>query len=225
MFDPRAALHRSRLGLRCQSGSSLVELSVVMLVLSIVMLAVIQGFSSFQRTAQSNDVRLQNLDEARVLMATTTKDLRTATRLTASTAPFLIAADREVRFYANIDTNQAPKLVHLYVTTANVLIEEATPADAGSVAPNYTYTGSAVVRFVGRFVANGTGEPLFTYYDATGAQLTSTPLSASDMLAVNSVGVTFAIRKQNAQNVPVTTVVNQVYLPNVYYNPIPTSSP
>ena len=157
-------------------------------------------------------------------MATVTKDLRTATRLQSGTSAFVIAADREVQFYANIDTTTAPKLVHIYVDGSSELIEVAVPADTPLTPPNYTYTGSGVVRFVGRFVANPTSPnvPLFTYYDKNGTQLTSTPLSAADRLAVVSVGITFEIRKVNAVNVPYTTLVNQVYLPNLDFNPIPT---
>jgi Tfp pilus assembly protein PilW len=213
-------------------ATSLVELAVVMMLLSIVMLGIIGGLVSFQRDATSTDIRLQNLDEGRVLMAATTKDLRTATHLLPSTPVFpvnpgnpavVIASDREVEFYANIDTTQAPQLVHIYVDNTSELIETTTAADAGSVAPNYTYTGTPKVRYVGRYVANPVSIPIFSYYDANGVKLTTTPLSVADGLSVVSIGVTFAIAKSNGFNVPVTTLVNRVYLPNVYYNPLPAS--
>jgi len=157
--------------LRGERATSLVELAVVMMVLSIVMLGIIGGLVSFQRDATSTDIRLQNLDEGRVLMAATSKDLRTATRLSATLAPFpvdpnnsnvVIANKREVEFYANIDTTLAPQLVHIYVDNTSELIETVTPADAGSQAPNYTYTGTPHVRYVGRYVANPVGQPIFT---------------------------------------------------------------
>ena len=201
---------------------SMVEIAAVLLILSIVMLTIFRGFLSFQNVAHGNEVRLQNLDEARILMATTTKDLRTATRLQADLSPFVVANKREVKFYANLDTTSAPQLIRLYVDSNNQLIENATKADNGSQPPLYSYTGNPKVRFVGRYVANPTSTPLFRYYDANGNELTNVPLSNADGLAVTSVSITYMIRKQNASNVPYTTLVNTVYLPNVFFNPIPT---
>jgi hypothetical protein len=192
------------------------------MLLSIVMVGMIKGFASFQNDAASVDIRLQNLEEARVLMAATAKDLRTATRLDATLAPFNIAGDRELLFYANVNSPLAPELVHIYVDVTSELIETTLVADAGSLPPNYTYTGTPVVRYVGRYVANPPTQPIFTYYDADGVVLPLTPLSVADAAAVVSVGITFAIAKTNGYNVPVTTLVNRVYLPNVYYNPLPS---
>jgi hypothetical protein len=207
--------------LASEQGSSLVEIAATLLIISIVMLAIMRGFASLQQDSASTDVRLQNLDEARVLMSATAKDLRTATRLQADLAPFVVAADRDVQFYANLNTQSAPELVHIYVDGNNQLIETSLKADVGSQPPLYGYHGTPTLRLVGRYIASPPN-PIFRYYDADGNQLTSTPLSADDALAVVSVGITFAVSKTNAYGVPVTTLVNRVYLPNVYFNPIST---
>ena len=207
---------------RSESGVTLIELVVVCSVMTVILGFVTRTLVVMQNAATGSSLRLQNLDEARILMATTTKDLRTATRLQADLSPFVVANKREVKFYANLDTTSAPQLIRLYVDSNNQLIENATKADNGSQPPLYSYTGNPKVRFVGRYVANPTSTPLFRYYDANGNELTNVPLSNADGLAVTSVSVTYMIRKQNASNVPYTTLVNTVYLPNVFFNPIPT---
>ncbi|GIU87958.1 MAG: hypothetical protein KatS3mg009_2473 [Acidimicrobiia bacterium] len=173
-------------------------------------------------TVTGTGERLRNLEEARNLVAVTAKDIRTAVRLEAGTSPFVLADDREAIFYANLDTTDAPKKVRIRVDGQNQLIEEVWDADAGSVAPDYTYTGTARVRYVGRFVANDVDTPIFEYLDDDGNVLASTPrsVSASDRLAVKSVRITLEVRRTSAFNDNVTTVVNQVRLPNLDYNAV-----
>jgi hypothetical protein len=193
--------------------------------LGMVLLVVYQGIDSMTRAIGGTERRLANLDEGRTLMAVTTKDIRTATRLQAGTSPFVSADQREVVFYANLNNNGAsgsvvdngPRQVRIFVDTDSQLIEEVTKPDASSVPPAYTYTGTAARRFVGRYVANAPSEPIFRFYDVDGAELTATPLSSSDRLAVRSVRVTLSIRRATAFPVANTTLVNTVRLPNVDY--------
>jgi type II secretory pathway pseudopilin PulG len=216
-------IQRFRRRLDSESGVTLVELVVVIGLMSIVLGFVLQGFVSMQNAFVQGETRLENLDEARQLMDTVTKDLRTATSLTAGTDPFLIADSREIKYYANLNNSSGgPVLVHIYVRSDNALLEETTPPDASSVPPNYTYTGSPVARLVGQYVSNTT-TPIFTYYDANGSTL-PTPLSSANQLLVQSIGITLQIKKVMAENIPGTTLTNQVTLPNVYLTVIPTPS-
>ena len=50
---------------------------------------VYQGINSAGQAIGGTEKRLANLDEARTLMAVSTKDVRTATRLQAGTSPFV----------------------------------------------------------------------------------------------------------------------------------------
>ena len=76
---------------RGQYGSSLVEVVVATSLLSLVMFTVFQGVTSTPSALENTSSRLRNLDEARVLMAATSKDLRTAVRLQSGTSPFAVA--------------------------------------------------------------------------------------------------------------------------------------
>ncbi len=96
-------------------------------------------------------------------MAVLTKDTRTAVRLQAGTSPFILADKNEVTFYANLNTTDAPKKVHIFIDSASQLKEEVW-AGTGTK-PNYTFPGAAKTRLVGRFVANNASKPIFEYLD------------------------------------------------------------
>jgi Prokaryotic N-terminal methylation motif len=211
--------------LRGSRGQTLFEVIAVTTILGIVLAMVYAGISSAGQALGGTEKRLANLDEARILMAVSTKDVRTATRLQAGTAPFTTADKREVVFYANLGNDGAsssvvdngPRRVRIYVDPDSQLIEEVTKPAVTSVAPNYVYTGTPERRFVGRYVANPASEPIFRFFDTDGDELTAAPLSSSDRLAISSVQITLAIRRSTTFPIANTTLVNTVRLPNVDY--------
>lgn len=231
--------------LRAESGLTLVEVMVVMLVMSAIMAFTLGSVASFQQSASGGMHRIENLNEGRVLMQVITKDIRTAAKLSAATPPFpdvspydgiTMADDNEVVFFANLNqSTQCPKIIRLYVDGVDKIIESVTEPNLGAVAPcvypdMYPSTPTRT-RLVGRYVANGPDEPIFTYYttDATGALVAftvdQTPLSVADALLVKAVGIELAIRKETSLVVDHTTLENRVRLPNVFYNPPPSPSP
>lgn len=203
-----------------ERGFTMVEVMVTVVMLSIVLAVLYRGLDALQTSAMGSEERLVNLEEGRVMMATITKDIRTAARLDPSGSPFEVADAREVVFYANIGSTNGPSKVHIYVDGENRLIEEVIPPSG--TAPNYTYTTDPKVRAVGSYVVPGS--PLFKYQyysESTSSfvDLASVPLSLDDRKLVESVEVTIAIRKSSNLPTPATTLVNRVRLPNVYYNP------
>jgi hypothetical protein len=220
-----------KLRLRDEDGmTSIVEAVMVMALLSLVLTIFLTSFNSFQLEATGADNRLQNLDEGRILMQVSSKDIRTATPLTAGTSPFLLAKDMEVKFYGMVDptviigSTYGPNLVRFYVNSTNpaapVLIEEVTAPDSNSVPPAWTYTtNTPKVRLVGKYVVNTGAVPIFTYYDVNGTLLGPTPLNAAQMLSVRAVGITVVVRRTASQYLPSTTLTTRVTLPNVYFQP------
>jgi len=204
-----------------ERGFSTVELAVAVGLLSLVLAVIYGALISATRAVEGADQRLTNLGEARLVMDTASKDIRTATKLTASGSAFVTAANNEIVFYGNLNPTLGPKRIRIYVDSNTHLVEEVTDPDSTSVAPNYTYTRNAPRRrFVGRYVANPTSTPIFTYFDAAGNALTPTPLDATRMLQVRSVGIRLMIRKSTNLKVAPTTVVNQVRLPNLSYTAV-----
>jgi Prokaryotic N-terminal methylation motif len=206
-------------------GQSLFEVIVVVMLLGIVLTMVYEGIDSAGQAIGGAEKRLANLDEARVLMAVSTKDVRTATRLQAGTSPFTLADARELIFFANLNNNgvsgsvvdNGPRRVRIFVDSESQLVEEVTKPDAASVPPDYTFSGTPARRFVGRYIANASDQPIFRYFDSSGDELTPTPLSATDLLAVTSVQITLSIRRSTSLPIASTTLVNTVRLPNVDY--------
>ncbi len=205
---------------RGERGSSLLELMTTIFLLTVVMGAVMVGVFSAQNAISGQQLRLENLDQARTLMSALTKDVRTAVRLTASSSPFTVADKNHAVFYANLDTTGAPRKVDLSIDAQSRLIESVWTADAGTTAPNYTYTGAPTVRLVGRYVNNSATNPLFTYLDSDGNQLPNTPLGSSDRLAVKAVEIRLIVKKTTNAYLNDTTLVNQVRLPNLDYNAV-----
>ena len=213
-----------------ERGITLVELLMAMGLLSLVLAAAGAALASYQRTAASSDIRLENLAEAQTIMDVVSRDIRTATRPAErpNEPPFLLAAPNEVRFYANLELTTGPKQVRLYVNTSTGQVIEEAIEPAG--ASPYTYTGTPKVRIVGRHFANATDQPLLTYLDKDGNQIptgtwtsASTPLTAIERLQVDSVRINLSIRKSNNLAVAPTTVRTTVRLPNVDYSPVVTT--
>ena len=215
--------------------SGLLEISAVLLTMGLVLAAVYSSVYSGQNTVLDSNERIRNLDEARTLMATMSKDVRTAVRTEAGTSPFLLADTSNMWFYANLETTSAPRLVHLYIDGQDRLYEEVWVHDPVSVAPQYRYDSKAyrvlpdscdlprcTVRLVGHFVANTSAEPLFTYYPETGAAL-ATPMSGTNanLLSIKSVEIELRVKRDaNRMNVNTTVIQNRVRLPNLEYNAV-----
>ena len=125
-----------------ESGYTLIETMISMLVLALVLTFVYQVLISVQKSTYNANQRLENLEEGRVLMATLTKDIRTAARPTVDTAPFTMAKPKEIIFFANLNTSTIPVRVRVYVDAVGLLREEV-------VKPTGTPDGSALHRHSG----------------------------------------------------------------------------
>ena len=185
-----------------EDGITMVEMAVVIALLGLVLAMAMQGVISYQRAAGAADTRQQDLEEARTAMAVLSKDLRTATELTAATAT-------DVTFTALLNTGStAPaNRVRLYVDAGGVLREAVTPPDDPTASP-LTYTGTPTTRVVGRgLVDTGT---LLSFRDGSDAATTT-------LTAVTSVVVTVSVDlpSRSGNEVPATVLSSRVFLPNV----------
>jgi type II secretory pathway pseudopilin PulG len=223
--------------LKRESGFTLIEMVITMSLLILIVTFVTRGFASVQSGVAGADIRLQNLQEARVLMATVTKDIRTATYVQAGSlqAPFTIATPTQVRFTANLLTTGAPNQVDIWVDrtipSAPVLKEKiTTPNTPILYPPGPVYCAACgAVRFVGTYVVN-TDTPsgaLFTYFDKSNVAigLPGDTLTALQMLQIEAVGINLQVRKSTIRSMPFTTLTGRVSLPNVYYSVSATPTP
>jgi prepilin-type N-terminal cleavage/methylation domain-containing protein len=221
-----------------EQGLTLVELIITVMILGLVLGFVFASFGSLLWTTEKGEIRLQNLDEARTIMNNITKDIRTATRWDPVSSPFGtgnpsdatapgLADTRQLIFYANLDPASAPagpRRIRIYVDGTFRLMQEVTRPTSACAAPfTCTYASTPTVTRVLGYYVPATGA-IFAFYDdsttPTPTQLTSTPLSAADLLRVGQIQITLTIQKPTNINVPGSTVINQVRMPNVDYNPL-----
>ena len=190
----RRRLHRD------QAGITVVEMTVVVALLAVVLAMAFEGLTSFQAATAGNAARLRNLEEARLIMAVLTKDLRTATS-------FSSLAPGDVSFLGNLNTTATgpPNRIRLYVDGQGRLLEAVTPPDNPTANP-ITYTGVPTTRVVGEGVVS-TGS-LLDFRDTADTTTTTTT-------EVTSVVVTLSVNLPAAVTVPATVLSSRVFLPNV----------
>jgi type II secretory pathway pseudopilin PulG len=176
---------------RRQGGITVVEMAVVVALLGLVLAMALQGVSAYQRAVVAADLRQQNLEQARVMMAVLTKDLRTATELLT-----ISSSDVTFRGLLNTAATADPSTIQLDADTGS-LVEVVIPATTGA---------TPVTRTVGRGLVN-TGN-LFSFRDSADNVTTT-------RTAVTSVVITVSVDLPSGTPVPPTVLTSRVFLPNV----------
>ena len=185
-----------------QGGVTMVEMAVVVALLGVVLTMAFQGVVSYQRATASADTRQQNLDQARIVMAVLSKDLRTATEFTTVTAT-------DVTFTGLLNTGATapPNQLRLYADAGGVLREAVTPPDNPNASP-LTYTGTPTTRVVGRGLVSTSG--MLSFRDSSDAVTTTLTAVASVVITV-----TVDLPSRSGAEVPPTVLTSRVFLPNV----------
>jgi type II secretory pathway pseudopilin PulG len=184
-----------------QAGVTVVEMTVVIALLGLVLALALQSLGAYQRAAAANDMRQRNLEQARVVMAVLTKDLRTATSFSS-----LAAADVTFLALVNTGATAPPNQIRLDVDAQGVLRERTWLPDDPNASP-ITYTGTADrTRVVGQGLV-GTGS-LLSFRDSADAVTTT-------LSAVRSVVITLSVDLPSGAPVPPTVLSGRVFLPNM----------
>jgi type II secretory pathway pseudopilin PulG len=184
-----------------QAGVTVVEMAIVVALLGLVLALALQSLGAYQRAVAGADMRQRNLDEARVVMAVLTRDLRTATSFSA-----LAAADVTFLGLVNTGATAPPNQIRLDVDAQGVLRERTWLPDDPNASP-VTYTGAADrTRLVGRGLVS-TGS-LLSFRDSADAVTTT-------LSAVRSVVITLSVDLPSGAPVPPTVLASRVFLPNV----------
>jgi len=210
------------------TGTTMAETIVVMLILAVV-LAIVQGTVIVaQKTTRQVNGRIDSAGQAKVAIDTMTRSLRTAvlpqllangSECTAcdSTA-FTSASPTSVTFYANTNTDQTrlgPMRTTFTLNTTTGILTETTQKPNAHDPTVYSYvycTPGASCPTSTRIVARGvpTNAVLFTYYNAAGTALTGTTLSAAQLSQVDNIDVTVPVKVSDE----ITTLTQRVTLPN-----------
>jgi type II secretory pathway pseudopilin PulG len=184
-----------------QAGVTVAEMTIVVALLGLVLALALQSLGAYQRAAAATDMRQRNLDEARVVMAVLTKDLRTATSFSS-----LGAADVTFLGMVNTGATAPPNQIQLEVDGNGVLRERTWLPDDPTASP-VTYTGTADrTRAVGQGLVDTAN--LLSFRDSADAVTTT-------LSAVRSVVVTLSVDLPSGSPVPPTVLSSRVFLPNV----------
>ncbi len=217
-------IRRARARAADDSGISITELLVTIMISTIVLAAVGTMFiniglvtSNANRTIERNGIATNIMDDI-------TNVIRTAANNPISTSidpdPALIAATTSsLTVYSFVNTNPtqpAPTKVRFTFDASGNLVEERwTATKSGSY---WVFTGTAVTRTVGGPVQNVTGTPaFFTYFDSSGALVTpgSGGLTLSQRKAISSITVTVQIANQPTTGTAPIELINTIGMPNL----------
>jgi Tfp pilus assembly protein PilW len=199
---------------RPDAGSSLVELSVTVVVASLLMACVTGVFLGGLRTIRSVDVSTSSVADARLAMETVSRSLRVAYQPPSASAAVVSATPSSLSFWALLNTSGAPSTTE----PAPTLVQ-------------YSYDGRCLNQTQTRAGATRTSclvrtarAPLFTYYptgalDAGGAgpaAIDATPqVRTADLNTIQSVQVAVTVQDPDRPGTVGVPVTVQVTLANV----------
>jgi hypothetical protein len=221
---------------RGEDGVTLVEMSVTVLVLSMLVGALVMMVTASQRVSGGVKERMDQTNAATIGMERMSRNLRTAVLqsqlttaciLSACTdSAFLMGSPTSVQFYADVDNPKnsvGPSRV-TYTVVGGVLSETVQKPDSPTPdAAGYHYctngTGGCVVRSTILATDVQTSTALFTYYTAAAPTTAMTMgtggvLTAAQLKTVDSIDVSLQITKTGGANVGGTSLVQRVALPN-----------
>jgi type II secretory pathway pseudopilin PulG len=213
-----------------ESGITLAELMVTMVILSVIMVLVVGFFFSANRAFTLNRTVDGNTRSASNAMNEASRMLRAATAnpvsSTVTNPAFVSATSTSVVFYAYINLSASTELpVEVRFTinpTTNALLEAQWPATAQAGGlwsfPNPTSATPTFTRTIaGPILPVAAGGPvLFTYFDSAGTAIPLTnsavPAASLKLIASVQVALTLGTSTSNGQSV---SLINTIGLPNL----------
>jgi prepilin-type N-terminal cleavage/methylation domain-containing protein len=164
-----ARLLRTWADLRSQRGFSMIELLVVMIVASILTTAALMFLQGTGRVFNSQQVRMQNQDDARTAMNQMTRYLRMATDSadngTTLSNAVATALPKDLEFYCDVDGDKEAEKVRYYLTGSLLRSQTVEPELVTGQNPYWrygAYTTDGIV--IENRVRNEDSEPMFLYY-------------------------------------------------------------
>ncbi len=167
-------------------GMTLVEAVVVVAITVAVGASLLSVIRMFYRSNAYVFEAAASVDSARRGLSTTLSAVREASYADDGNYPIASAATSSILFYSDIDSDGGIERVRVY-TVGTTLYRVVTNA-AGSP-PSYTGQQPATSTLA-TYVRNTNATPIFTYYDSSGMQLSTT---TPDISEISSVAVTLMV--------------------------------
>lgn len=164
-------------------GMTLVETMVVVAISAMVSASLLVAIRYFYVNNAYVFEAASSVDNARRGLATALADLREASYGDDGSYPIGSAATSSITFYSDVDADGGVERVKIW--SMNGTLYKVVTNATGSP-PSYTGQTSATST-IAVFLRNGTSTPIFTFFNSSGVQLssTSTPLSSIATVRTN----------------------------------------
>jgi type II secretory pathway pseudopilin PulG len=201
---------------RDESGLTLVELLITMVLMGLVGSLVLSVYSTSANVVVDNDRRLDSVNIATIGMERVSKAIRAGTEIKQPSAQNLPAfrsvGQESVSFYSYLGSE--PSLITFAINGNRELTETVVSADSSSTEPFWTFTGAGTTRIVARKIPAGLATPLFRYYDGGGAEIA--PTTDPDQLRrIEQVQISLTVQADPTNSVRAAVLENRVALPNL----------
>ena len=205
---------------RPETGYTLIETMIAMMLLSVVMAAAFSVVAVMQRGAMTTTNRFTAEGEAQTISDRISKDIRSAVTASATGAAFASADVNDVTFFANLADPNGPTKLHAYLTLlggTNVYLfhEDATAPNTGGSPGNYTYPATSSTRIDGKYL--DTSQPIFSYFDSDGNPIATPITTTANLRSIDEVGINVRVRV--TPTAPTVVISTLVHVRNVDYNP------
>jgi prepilin-type N-terminal cleavage/methylation domain-containing protein len=209
-------LDRVRSRLSGQRGFTLIELTMVVLLASMISVAVLLMLQGTSNVFNSQEVRMLNQDDARTAINQVARYLRMATdsadnQSTVSNA-IALANPQEVVFYCDVDGDKVSEKVRYYLANSILRSQTEDPEWVTSPTPGWHYGSYDTDGVVIENRVRNASDPMFTYYryNGSGALETFSPSTDSLREKIVAIGITIKVGERPdlaAKDVELTTQV------------------
>ena len=197
------------------AGFTLIEIIVAVFVFTLIVYGLIGLVSSILTNSKQSSTQLSDVDQSRKLVSQIVNELRNAQTSASGGYSLDTAADQQLIFYSNTDTDVPIERVRYYTQGGN-LYKGITQYNG------FTYntsTESSVI--VQQDVANASSTPLFYYYDGSyvGSSTQASLVQPVNVTAVKFVKINLQVyNKGGVKNTGVYTITASAAVRNLKTN-------
>lgn len=195
-----------------EKGMTLIELTIVMLLMSIVLVIAATGLFSLQQTATRTDTTVTDEQRASTVLAQVSRDIRSAHQVTfAAFASPVVTQEIELQMNQPAGTwvewvyTPSAATINGFNQGAQTLTRYTSTSGTGP----FTVSNPTITTPVK--VANGSTIPVFRYFQGNGSELATSSLSSSIQTCTTRVLVTLSVSTQrNLSGVATFQIGNDV---------------
>lgn len=188
-------------GLRDQRGLTLIELLVTALVATVLTGAILGVFLTTFRAFNTEGIRIQNQESARLGMNQMARYIRSATSSAdhqASWSNAVASAEAQsIEFYCDINGSPPSEKVRYYLDTTNLRMQVSTPTWETSPSPHWVYPSYSEDGIIVQQAVRNNEAALFTYlkYDGNGALVSFSPSTSAERQLVAAIDIVMFVNE------------------------------